>query len=234
MAITSLSIVIPAYNEADNITDCVAAVLRDMIVREIDFEIILINDGSNDGTGRIIDMLSANDSRITALHHPTNAGKGSALAAGFSRARKDWVLFLDADGQVPFSEVSRFLSAAAPGTLVIGCRVRRADPLMRRIPSWAFNMLVRSTLGLWVRDVNCPFKLIPRGLLDRFHPQSSGFFIDAELLHRAASLGVGIREIPVPSRRREKGSSSVRFGHIFQTLRELISLVRRTYRGPVR
>jgi glycosyltransferase involved in cell wall biosynthesis len=225
---SGLSIIIPAYNEAGSIQDTVFSMLSELGQLSADFELILVDDGSRDGTGRIIESLAAADNRILVVTLPANQGKGAALRAGFAHASEEWILFLDADGQVPLSEARTLLPYAGPSEMIIGFRTSLPRTIVRKIMSRTYNWLIAWTLGIRVRDIGCPCKLFRRSLLELIDLRSRGFLLDAELLYQAISRGVLVQEIPVLSRPRRTGSSTVRLRHVFQTLWELFLLILRT------
>lgn len=225
-ALNSLSIIIPAYNERDNIRDTADSVLRGITGLITDFELILVDDGSDDGTGEIMDSFAASDSHVHIIHHALNLGKGAALRSGFSQASKEWILFLDADGQVSVSELNAFLDFIDDYDVIAGYRAPRSDSRARRFFSSGYNMLISRLLGLRMKDINCPFKLFKKSILGSIELWSSGFLIDAEIIYRAAKGSFRIKELPVKSYPRSRGSSTVKPRHMLETLRELFSLLK--------
>ena len=232
--ISGVSVVIPAYNEAASLPETVSSALEGLRQLAVDFELIVVDDGSSDGTARIIGELAVSDSRVRAVILPENQGKGAALRAGIALAHKEWVLFLDADGQVPFAEARELLAPAGEDDLIVGCRTSRPPTVVRRIMSRTYNRLMALILGIRVRDIGCPCKLFRRSLLDRIDLRSRGLLLDAELLYCAASAGARIREVPVKGHPRSGGRSTVRLRHVFEILAELFLLVRRTRREGAR
>jgi glycosyltransferase involved in cell wall biosynthesis len=222
----SLSIIIPAFNESLDLADSVNHVLDSLPTLVGKFELILVNDGSGDATGSIINKLAACHSSVIPVHHERNSGKGAALASGFRRARMDWLLFIDADHQIDITELRSFLDFVDGYDVIIGYRLdRKKDPLIRRILSKVFNRLIFMSLGVRTRDVNCPFKLIKRSVLSSFQMVSKGFLIDAELLYRSAIGRIRVKELGVVCHPRLKGRSTVRFRHFLETLKELVVLI---------
>lgn len=223
----SLSIIIPALNEALNIKAAVASILSGLPSAVKEYEIIIVNDGSIDSTRDIINDLAAHNEKVVPVHHDQNAGKGASLVSGFRQARMDWVLFMDADQQIDITELGAFLHCSGEYEVIIGYRMdRKMDPLSRRLLSRGFSKLIAIALGVCVRDVNCPFKLFRRSVVEKVEFVTKGFLIDAEFLYRVGLSGINIKELGVACKPRLKGMSTVRFRHFFETLRELAVLVR--------
>lgn len=221
--IDSLSVVIPCWNEAQNIGrvagDCVAMAER---VAER-FEIIVVDDGSDDGTAEIVDGLAAADGRIVALHHPENRGIAAATQSGFAAARHDFVFYVDGDGQFDVREIDLLLPYCRDFDLVVGRRANRADPWHRRWNARLYNGLLRRLFHLRVRDVNCAFKLLRREVLARLDCRSTSAFYLAELLIRAQRAGLEIREVAVRHYpRRFETPSGARPGVVLKALRDLL------------
>lgn len=223
----TLSIVIPAYNEAENIREAMEMITAGLTAAETSCEIIIVDDGSGDRTGDIVQEFARKDDRIRMLRHENNRGKGASLITGFRNARMEWVLFTDADLQVAISELWDFIPYTGNFDLVAGFRMGRRDSLLRRILSKAYTCIIFLLLGVRFQDLNCPFKLIRKSLLDDIELHANGFFIDTELIHDALLRNCHIKELPVACQSRQRGRSTVRFRHVLETVRELIALMRR-------
>lgn len=224
--LSGISIIVPAFNEAPNMEDAVRQILAGMPSMVKSFELIIVDDGSTDSTGGIIRGLAGCDNRIRAVCHERNEGKGAAWASGLRQASMQWVLFMDADLQIDISELPPFLSMAGEYDAVIGYRAGRRDSVFRRLFSKAYGLLVLFFLGFRVKDINCPFKLIRKGMLTDIELRSRGFLIDAEIIYRIRKKGNRIKELAVVCHPRSKGRSKVGFHHAGETLRELFFLLR--------
>jgi glycosyltransferase involved in cell wall biosynthesis len=225
-----VSCVMPAYNERE-IIDCAVRRVRESLERlTAEFEIIVVDDGSTDGTGRVLDEMA--DRRLRVIHFAENTGYGRALRAGFAAAVHPFVFFTDSDDQFDPDDVGRLLPWVGDADLVVGYRCPRGDGALRSLLSGGYNALVRGMLGLAVRDVNCAFKLIRRDALHRLALSSDGYAINAEMLALAIRAGLRIREVPVHHRLRRAGQSKVGLGDIPRTLSQVVEL-RRTIRGAV-
>ena len=219
-----LSAVVPAYNEAGNIgrvVDALCAVLPAVAGRH---EVIVVDDGSTDGTGATV----AGRPGVRVIRHPINRGYGAALRAGFAAAREPWCVFLDGDGQLDPLELPRLVAAVGDADMVAGYRTPRADPVLRRLYGVIWNVLVRVLLGVRVRDVNCAFKLVRGEVLRVVTLESCGALLSAELLGKALRQGFRMRQVPVSHRARQLGSATGAAPHVVvRALYELAALGRR-------
>jgi glycosyltransferase involved in cell wall biosynthesis len=228
----TLSIFFPAYNEEDNIR---ATISRTLDVVEgspyvNDFEIIVVNDGSRDGTGDIAREIAHEDNRVRVIDHPKNLGYGQALKTGIAAASMDYIFFTDADLQFDIVELQNLLVHLASYPVVIGYRAPRRDPLMRKLNAWGWNALNRLFFGLRVRDIDCAFKLFKRKEVQRLSLKSHGAMISAELLIRLSRQHVPLKEVPVSHLPRVAGSpTGAKPSVILRAFAEMIRL----YRGEL-
>lgn len=204
--VRDLSIVLPAYNEEANIEPVVRETAAHLDRLGLDYEIVVVNDGSRDGTKGVLERLQAEMPRLRPQHHAENRGYGAALRTGFEAAAKTYVFYMDGDGQFHIDDLDRLLPLASDDCIVTGYRIERRDPFMRRLNAKLFGgFLVRVLLGVRVRDLNCAFKLIPKKVLNAITLESTGALINAELYGRAIRRGFGIREVGVHHYPREAG-----------------------------
>lgn len=163
-----LSLIIPAYNEEGNIRPLYERILRSL--KEEDWELIFINDGSTDNTGKEIEEICREDPRIRVIHFPLNKGKGKALKEGFSLAEGDIIITLDADLQDDPEEIPRLLEEIEKGKdVVCGWRYPRRDPLWKTLPSRLFNFLVSRLGGIKIHDINCGLKAFRKEVVKKLH-----------------------------------------------------------------
>lgn len=197
--VTELSVVLPAFNEEGNIERVTREVIRYLDATGLDYEVIVVNDGSRDRTGEIIDALAREFPQVRPQHHPHNRGYGAALRTGFQAAQKEFVFYMDGDGQFDIRELALLLPLATDKDhIVTGFRIKRNDPFIRRLNARLFGgWLVRVLLNVRVRDLNCAFKLIPKKILHAVTLESTGALINAELYGRAVRKGFGIKEVGV-------------------------------------
>ena len=206
------SIIIPAYNEAARVGATVEKVLAYALQRGWDAEVIVVNDGSNDGTAEIIRGLAENNPQLRLLENPGNRGKGYSVRNGMLHGRGERLLFSDADLSSPIQEAEKLFAALAGGAdVAIGSRWLRRElqtqpqPLYRQIFGRVFNLLLRLILGLSFKDTQCGFKAFTRHAAQAIFPLQKierwGF--DPELLYLARKQGLKVVEVPVEWAHRE-------------------------------
>ncbi|MFH1709467.1 MAG: glycosyltransferase family 2 protein [bacterium] len=208
MAYPGISIFFPAFNEEKNIENTVKAAVLAATPLFSDFEIIIIDDGSKDKTPEIIDSLAKSDKNIKAVHHPENKGYGAAVRSGFVNATKELVFFTDGDSQFDISEIKLLLPLINEADLVIGYRIKRRDPLHRRLFAKLWGAFIAVLFNIWVSDMDCAFKLIKRKVIQNLDLKSNGAFISAELLIKAKKKGFKIKQVGVHHYPRKEGKQT--------------------------
>lgn len=223
-----LSLIFPAYNEATAVIGVLASFSDYCRSRNIDHEIIVVNDGSRDATRENVLVCAKRHPSIRLIEHRANRGYGAAVRTGLSAATGDFLFFTDSDGRFGPEDLERTLSLRDDRAIVLGYRHRRADGFVRRVNAWLWGRCVGVALGFRVRDLGCAWKLFPRSLLSDMTLDSRGAFINAELLHHARKKGLAFREVPVRHRPRRSGApTGGRVRHRTQR-RRLLHLERRT------
>lgn len=223
--IKSLSVIIPVYNEEHALPEAMKDICMELDCSGVEFEVIVVNDGSVDGTEHVLSRLESAESHLKVLTHERNMGKGRALRTGLTAASKTWVLMMDADMQVLFSEFSAFNESAEAADVVIGYRLNDTEnPFCRKVVSWLYRIVVRILLNIRVRDCGCPFKLSRSEILKNITLSADGFGIDAELLWRVSQTKAPMIELPVQSHARKTGVSKVTFGRCLACVRELVKI----------
>jgi glycosyltransferase involved in cell wall biosynthesis len=197
----------PMYNELKSVEPMTRKALQVMETVADDFEILIIDDGSTDGSEKIADELAKSDPRVRAIHHQGNKGYGQALRTGFASATKDIVIYTDCDEPVDLWLIESALARLEGHDMVIGYRLNRWEGWRRFIYSKVYNTLVRVLFGVHVRDVNFSFKLIRREALQKLHLAAGSVFIDGELLAEAAKQRYKIAQMPVQYLPRKHGTS---------------------------
>ncbi len=227
----SISVFLPAYNEEENIEEAVlntVAVLRDI---SDDWEVIVVNDASQDRTGEIADRLASEIDQVKVIHHEKNTRLGGALRTGFANSSKELVFYTDADNPVDMNDLRWAVPMMDEVDFITGYRLNRDEPLHRKIYSRCYNWLIRLVFGLKVRDVNFSFKLLKQDVLKKCRLHSKGSFIDAELLIEARKYGFRIKEVGVRYFARTRGVSTLASPTvIFKILAELWVYYRKYYR----
>ncbi len=222
---TSLSVGLPAYNEAANVGPMIQMVRERVGPLVDDLEIIVVDDGSSDDTAAVVRSLAEEDPRVRLVQHDGNKGYGAAVRTALWSASKELVFFTDADRQFDVGEVSHFLPRLAEADLVIGYRYARSDPWHRRLFGNGWSWLVNLLFGFTARDVDCAFKLFRREILDHIEVRSGGAMFSAEFLVRAKHAGYRIVEEPVSHYPRVAGSQTgARPAVILRAFRELLKM----------
>ncbi len=221
----SISVFFPCHNEEANVERVTQQALAVLPAISDDYEVIIVNDGSQDRTREIADRLAGENPHIRAVHHEVNRGYGGALQSGFRAATKKLVFYTDGDGQFNMEELPPLLPLMEQWDIVSCYRLDRKDPWIRKLNAWAWTRLVNWMLGLKLRDVDCAFKLYKREIFDRIEMQSQGALIDAEILARAQRAGYTITQRGVHHYPRLAGrQSGASWKVILRAFRELFRL----------
>jgi glycosyltransferase involved in cell wall biosynthesis len=221
----SLSIVLPAYNEEQNVAAAIAAISEVAQTLGREYEILVVNDGSKDNTGQIVRDLEPQIPGLRLVEHYPNRGYGGALKAGFAHAKGALIAFVPADNQFVFGEVVELLEKLEQeeADIVCGYRHDRQDPPIRRLNALGWNTVVRLLFGYLSRDIDCGFKLFRRAVLDRVHIESDGAMVDTEFLAGAKARGLRIAEVPVTHLPRTAGEpTGANLAVIVKAFRDLL------------
>lgn len=194
----SISVVIPAYNEAPNVGKAIASATAAIEKIATDYEIIVVDDGSRDGTPAVLKELQPRFPRLRVVRNEPNRGYGGALRRGFEEATKEIILFAPADNQFDLEESPRLIALIEQGAdIASGYRAERNDPLIRRLNGMGWNLAIRLLFGYLCHDIDCGFKVFKRPLLARVPLYSTGAMIDTEILAGAKARGFVIKDTPV-------------------------------------
>jgi dolichol-phosphate mannosyltransferase len=220
--------VIPTYNEAENL----AWIVGRLRAAQPDVDVLVVDDGSPDGTGAIADALAAADPAVHAVHRTRKEGLGAAYLHGFEvalAAGYDVVGEMDADGSHQPEQLDRLLAALRDADLVIGSRWVPGGsvvnwPLGRQLLSRGGNLYVRLLLGVGVRDATAGFRLFRRETLEKIDlatVRSTGYVFQTDLVARALAAGLTVREVPIEFVERERGSSKMSGAVAAESLRRI-------------
>lgn len=207
----TLSVVMPAYNEEGAIADAVADVLRDIAPVVPALEVVVVNDGSRDHTGAILDELAAQEPRLEVIHR-VNGGHGPALRTGLDAATGDWLFLIDSDRQIPLTAFPPLWAAAQDRDGAFGVRRTRQDAKIRLVLTRFIRATLRPLMGVAIHDANIPFKLVTREVWE-----SARSLIPPDTLAPSLFLavymkrtGCDVAELEVPHRDRETGTVSIK------------------------
>jgi len=204
-AVPRISVVIPAWNEAESLPVLNAELSRALDALGQPWEIVYVDDGSRDGTDEAIAKLSSADPRVRGASLRRNFGKSAALATGFRLARGEWVATMDADLQDDPAELPRLVEALEGGLdLVSGWKQNRQDPITKTLPSRLFNAVTSAVAGLRLHDYNCGFKLYRREVTEAVEVYGEFHRFLPALAHWR---GFRVGEVPVRHRARKYGHS---------------------------
>lgn len=219
----ALSVIVQAYNEHESVASTVGHIITACEDLRRPYEIIIVDDGSRDGTGETADELAAAHDRVQVIHHPTNLGMGAALKSGFLKATGEFVTSIPADGQLNPAELSHLLEAIQDADFVTTRRTRPYQALSRRL-------LTRGLQGFMI----CLFGFVPRQeagrmfrreILDHLEMTSTSAVLNLELIVKAHRLGYRFKEVPMELREREKGQSKIASTRgVLRMMRELLKL----------
>jgi len=221
----SLSIFFPAYNDAGTIASL--ALVAHMTARQLtdDYEVIVVEDGSPDHTGELLDEMARHFSWLKVVHHAKNRGYGGALRTGFETASKELVFYTDGDAQYDPRELTKLWAAFSPQVdFVNGYKIGRSDPLHRIVIGRIYHWFVRAAFGLELRDVDCDFRLMRRDVFRKVVLTRSSGVICVELMKKVQDHGFRIAQVPVNHFHRSYGKSQ--FFNVPRVARTLGDLAR--------
>jgi glycosyltransferase involved in cell wall biosynthesis len=222
-----LSVFFPAYNDAGTIASLVITAVQVAGQLTPDFEVLVINDCSQDDTPRILDELArVYPDRVRIVHHPSNRGYGGALRTGFATASKDFVFYTDGDGQYDPAEMKVLWDRMSDDVdWVNGWKISRSDPLHRIIIGKIYHHTVKLLFGLKVRDVDCDFRLMRRSIFEVVHLEKDSGVICLEMMKKFQDAGFRVAETPVHHYHRAHGKSQFfNFPRIFRTAIDVAKL----------
>jgi glycosyltransferase involved in cell wall biosynthesis len=221
-----LSIFFPAYNDAGTIASL--AIVAHMTARQIteDYEVIVVEDGSPDHTGALLDEMATVYPWLKVVHHQKNRGYGGALRSGFATASKELVFYTDGDAQYDPREMKALYAAFSPEVdFVNGYKISRNDPLHRIVIGRVYHWFVKLAFGLRLRDVDCDFRLMRRSVFEKVTLTRSSGVICVELMKKVQDHGYRLAEVPVHHFHRSYGKSQFfNFPRVARTLADLTRL----------
>jgi glycosyltransferase involved in cell wall biosynthesis len=227
----TISAIMPAHNESGNIVAAVNALVPVVSQLARDWEIVVVDDGSQDDTARLVQDLAREQSRIRLARHERNLGYGAAVKTGISQVQHQLIFITDADLQFDPLELKSLVPLAEEYDIVLGYRQRRREHAIRRLNAWCWGRLMRLLFGLRVQDINCAFKVFRGRIFDRMTICSRGALVYSEILIQAQRMGCTITQVPVTHYPRTKGHpSGAKVKTIYRAFADLMRLYRRLKR----
>ena len=225
-AAAGLSIFFPAYNDSGTIASLVITALRTARTLTPDHEVIVVNDGSKDGTAEILEELASIYPQVRVVHHETNRGYGGALRTGFATATRELVFYTDGDAQYDPAEMAALWRRFDDSVdLVNGYKISRSDPLHRIIIGRIYHHTVKLLFGLTVRDVDCDFRMMRRSIFDTVRLEKNSGVICLEMMKKITDGGFRIAEVPVHHYHRAYGKSQFfNFRRLYRTAVDVTKL----------
>ena len=222
----SISAFFPAFNDGGTISSMVIAALITLPRVAHDYEVIVVNDGSQDYTAEMLEELSRIYSRVRIINHPRNQGYGSALRSGFAAAEKEWIFYTDGDAQYNPCELVTLVQAVRPDTDIInGYKISRSDPLHRVIIGRLYHHMVRIVFGFRLRDVDCDYRLMRARIFKEVKLYSTSGTICLEMIKKFQDAGYRFEEVPVHHYHRAYGKSQFfNFRRLLRTGAQLMRL----------
>lgn len=221
----SISVIVPVYNEALLLEDSIRVVSAFMDENFIDYEIIIIESGSTDGSDEICDRLAISMPNIQVIHEEKKSGFGSALALGYSHAIKDLIWLVVVDLPFPLEAIHAAMPLLETHDCVFSYRDRDDRGLIKRLRSFIYNTLVKMILKVKVKHINSAFRIFKREVIQGIPLISTGWTLDAEVLYEITRRNIRYAQIPVSLQDRTIGKTTVTFWDPFKMIYELIKIV---------
>lgn len=222
-----ISVFFPAYNDAPSLPGLIANTFETLEKLSGNYEVIVVNDGSQDNTGELLEQLQRKHGpRLRIVTHEANRGYGGALRTGFAAATKELVFYTDGDGQYDVRELASLVKLLRPGTgLINGYKLERQDPWHRIFIGNVYNRFARMLFRIRIRDIDCDFRLMRTPLVQSLHLSSTSGTICVELVRKLELSGWDVEEVGVHHYPRLHGRSQFfRIRSLFKTFAQLIHL----------
>jgi glycosyltransferase involved in cell wall biosynthesis len=224
--ISGLTIFFPAYNDGGTIPSMILTAQIAARAVTDDYEIIVVNDGSQDHTPLVLAELERQIPQLRVIHHPQNKGYGAALRTGFASASKEWIFYTDGDAQYNPLELHLLVEALRDDVDVVnGWKISRNDPFIRILLGNIYNFGVKLAFGLRLKDVDCDYRLMRRSIFFAIELVSNTGSICVEMIKKIQDAGFKFAEVPVSHYHRQYGHSQFfNWRRLLRTVRHLLIL----------
>lgn len=221
----SLTIFFPVHNEVSNLETLIAATAEVLPDLSPEVEVLIVDDGSTDGSSDLADALAEKHTWLRVIHHEVNRGYGGALQSGFRGAKNNLIFYTDGDGQFDMGELAGCITTLGDADVLSCFRKDRQDAWHRKINTAIYETAVKLIFGLKVHDPDCAYKIYRKSVIDSIQMHSCGALIDVEMLLQAQRAGYrivqqGVRHLP----RQHGQSSGANLQVIARAVRELFRL----------
>lgn len=209
-SLPSLSIFFPCFNDAGTIASMV--IKSDAVAKNIthDYEIIVVDDGSTDGSRELLKSLEATYPKLRLVFHEKNRGYGGALRSGFENSTKEWIFYTDGDAQYDVHELEKLVPYAGENVdWVNGFKIKRHDPLHRILIGTTYQYLIKFLFGIKVKDVDCDFRLIRKRIFEKVTLKHNSGVICVEMMKKFQNAGFQFAEVGVHHYFRTYGKSQI-------------------------
>ncbi len=223
----SLSVIVPIYNEASLLNKSLIIINDFMSKHFQEYEIIVVESGSTDGSNYLTDKISKKFSKIRVFHQKKRLGFGSALKLGYQKARKDYIWLVTVDLPFPLNSIINTLSFLEKYDCILSYRSSDSRTLIRKTQSLIFNYLARVILKLPFKHINSAFKIFKKDVIKKMHLSSDDWLIEAEILYRIKEQGLSYIEIPVPLIDRTAGKSKISFFSSLNMAKNILTFSKR-------
>jgi glycosyltransferase involved in cell wall biosynthesis len=218
-----VSLVIPFYNEESNVEAVISEAVNVLKDVTTDYEILAVNDGSIDETRYLLDNIAKINKLVKPLHHKKNKGYGAALITGIENAQGEYVLLVDGDGQFYMKELKGLVDQLKDYPVVLGYRIDRQDPWIRKLNSTIYNWCARILVGVKIKDINCSMKGFHKSVLEGIKGRTTGAIINSDILSQVLSKGFKFKEIGINHKPRLSGvQTGAKMSVILKAMREFL------------
>lgn len=221
--IKGISIFIPAYNDEKTIGKIILDAISVLDPLKLDYEIIIVDDGSKDATAEIVKCLAETHKTVRLIQHGYNRDYGAALKTGFAAAIKEWVFYTDGDGQYDIKEITKLLPYAEEFVFINGYIIKRMDPIYRIFFGKVYQFLIDICFGKTLIYINCDFRLIKKEAIDSIEIDSNSGFTPAEMVVKLTRNGIKAKEVLINHFSRQYGHSQfLNFRKIWDLLSDFL------------